>query len=149
MAAQAIGLLEDNGIAPERMSLVATEPFDRDAFTIEPGTKMPEGVAIGATSGIALGALIAGLTTVGALTAGAGLLAAGPIVAAFTGAGVGAVGGGAIGGLIGASMPEHEIRRVRDALDRGSVLVGVDVRRDADRIRELLDQAGADHIGRA
>jgi hypothetical protein len=72
-------------------------------------SKLPEGVAVGATGGGAIGAIAAGLAAVGALAIpGVGILAAGPIVAALAGAAAGGAAGGLIGGLIGLGIPEHE-----------------------------------------
>lgn len=126
-ASAAIHTLEAKGVLPSRMSLIAGKSTKKDAFAIDSHSKLPEGVAIGAGAGGAIGALVAGFTAVGAIaTGGAGLIAAGPIVSALAGAGAGAAGGGAIGGGIGSGFPEHEVKHVQDALEHGSVMVGVE-----------------------
>jgi hypothetical protein len=153
-AAMAVRALEDEGIPGEDISLLIGDNFDRDAFTVETHTKAPEGVAVGAAAGGAVGALIAGLTAVGTVaTGGAGLLVAGPIVAALAGAGAGAAGGGVLGGLVGASIPEHEIKHYEDALSKGSVLIGVSVPDDEDELETLakrtLKKTGAIKVSHA
>lgn len=126
-AAAAVHTLEARGFAAEDISIVAGEAFDKEGFAIDSHSKLPEGVAIGAGTGGAIVALAAGLTAVGALsTGGIGIFAAGPMVAALAGAGAGAAGGGIIGGAIGAAIPEHEVKHYEDAIEKGSVLVGVE-----------------------
>lgn len=153
-AAMAVRALEDEGIPGEDISMLIGDNFDRDAFAVETHTKAAEGVAVGATAGGAVGALIAGLTAVGTVaTGGAGLLVAGPIVAALAGAGAGAAGGGVLGGLIGASMPEHEVKHYEDALSKGSVLIGVSLADDEDELEDIakrtLKKSGAIKVSHA
>ena len=151
-AAAAIHTLEARGFRPDQISLVAGDKVDRDAFAIETHSKLPEGVAIGSMSGAAIGALVAGFTTVGAIaTGGAGLLVAGPLVAAFAGAGVGAAGGGLLGAGIGAAIPEHEVKHYEEALEKGSVLVGVecDDGDQKDEAKDVFKHFDADKIASA
>jgi ferritin-like metal-binding protein YciE len=73
-----------------------------------------------------------------------GLLVAGPIVAALAGAGAGAAAGGVIGGLIGLGIPEHQVKYFQDAIEKGSVLVGVKVPEDREEWAEsILEAHGA------
>lgn len=133
-AARAIDDLIDAGVASRDISVIASDPTVRETFAIETHSKIPEGAAIGAGVGGAVGALIAGFTAVGALaTGGVGLVAAGPLVAALAGAGAGAAGGSAIGGLVGMAIPETEVHFYEDALGKGSVLVGMHYRDKAQR----------------
>jgi hypothetical protein len=151
-AAIAVQTLEAQGIPGEDISLLTVDRFDHDAFTVETHTKAAEGVGVGAASGGALGALIAGLTAVGTIaTGGAGILVAGPLAAALAGAGAGAAAGGVLGGLIGAATPEHEIKHYEDALARGSVLVGVSCNKDEqkDVASRTLKGCGALKVSRA
>lgn len=144
-AGAAIRMLEAKGVKPDAISLLANESVSREAFEIDTHSKLPEGTAIGASGGGAIGALIAGFTAVGTLaTGGAGLIAAGPLVAALMGAGAGAAGGGVVGAAIGAAVPEHEVKVTEDAIAKGSVLVGVECGDDetkslAEDIFERLD----------
>lgn len=138
-AAAAVHSLEARGIPASKFSVLASENVDTDAFAIDSHTKLPEGVAIGAGSGGAIGALVAGLTSVGAIaTGGVGILAAGPLIAAFAGAGAGALGGGAIGGAIGAAIPEHEVKHYQDALEKGSVMIGVEC--DDSDVKDIVEE---------
>src|SRR5690606_19644341 len=103
-AALAVQTLEARGVPGDAISLLTGDRFDRNAFTVETHSKAAGGVGIGAASGGAIGALVAGLTAVGTIaTGGAGILVAGPIAAALAGAGAGAATGGVLGGLIGAA----------------------------------------------
>jgi len=127
-AARAVNALEAQGFSASDISIIASENVDRDAFAVEDGSKMPEGAAVGAGTGGAVGALVAGFTTVGAVaaTGGAGLVVAGPLVSALAGAGAGAAGGGILGGLVGAAVPEHEVKHYESSIGKGSVLVGAE-----------------------
>ena len=151
-AAAAVTTLEARGIPAKDMSVVATEDFDRESFGVETHSKLPEGAAIGAAAGGATLALVAGLTSVGAIaTGGAGLIAAGPLVAALAGAGAGAAGGSALGAAIGAAIPEHEVKHYEDAIEKGSVLVGVQCE-DGDRkdtVKDVFKQFEAEKVSRA
>jgi hypothetical protein len=128
-ALRALRSLETMGFSNKDVDMLVTENSwgsDKD-MTIEENSKAPEGTAIGATTGAALGALAAGLTSVGAIaaTGGLGILATGPIVAAFTGAGAGGTAGGLIGGLVGLGFPEVEAKYVDEELGRGAIMINV------------------------
>lgn len=126
-ALAAINELAAKGVSARDVTVIASESTVSDSFGVDSHSKLAEGTAIGATSGGAIGAIIAGFTTVGAIASGgAGLLVAGPIVAALAGAGAGAAAGGAIGALAGLGFKEHEIKFYEDALEEGSVLLGVE-----------------------
>jgi len=152
-AAIAVHSLEARGISPNDISLIAGDGFDREAFGVDSHSKMPEGVAIGATGGAAIGAVLAGLTAVGAIaaTGGVGLLAAGPLVAALTGAGAGAVAGSVLGGLVGLGIPEHEIKHYENAIEKGSVLVGVHYHNSEQKkiAKEVFDACSAEKVSHA
>ena len=151
-AAVAVHSLEARGISPKDISIIAGDGFDREAFGVDSHSKMPEGVAIGATGGAAIGAVLAGLTAVGAIASGGiGLLAAGPLVAALTGAGAGAVAGSVLGGLVGLGVPEHEIKHYENAIEKGSVLVGVHYKNSEQKkmAHEVFDACSADKVSHA
>lgn len=151
-AAGALESLVENGFDSGDISLVASEEFDHENFGVETHSKLAEGTAIGATAGGATGAVIAGLTAVGAVaTGGAGLVVAGPLVAALAGAGAGAAGGSILGGLIGAAIPEHEIKHYEDAIDKGHVLIGVDCENSdqRDTAKDVFRQFQATKISHA
>jgi len=73
---------------------------------------------------------------------------AGPIAAALAGLGAGGAAGGLIGALVGAGIPEYRAKVYEAGLRGGGILVGVEARDDeeVDRLEELLDQLGAEHI---
>lgn len=148
-AARATQELEANGVLPEKISLVAPETVDRATFEVETHSKLPEGTAVGAAGGGAIGALVAGLTAVGTIgTGGVGLLAAGPLVAAFTGAGAGATGGGILGAIVGSAVPEHEIKHYEQALGEGNLLIGVECEsaEKRDVAKRIFDECNAERI---
>lgn len=125
-AAQAVAALVDGGIPRDDINIVLPQDANLEAFGIKKQTKVGEGAALGGTIGGAVGALVLGFTAVGAIaTGGASLLISGPLIAALAGAGAGAAAGGLVGGLIGLGIPEHEIKYYKEALESGSVLVGV------------------------
>ncbi|MCC5823128.1 MAG: general stress protein [Phycisphaerales bacterium] len=152
-AAHALESLVASGFRKDNISFIASDEFDVDTFGVESGTKVAEGAAIGAGTGGAVGAIVAGLTLVGtvAATGGAGLVVAGPLVAALAGAGAGAAGGGLLGGLVGLAIPEHEIKHYENAIEEGSVLIGVECK-DSDehkRAKDIFERLDADKISNA
>src|ERR1700722_11734820 len=100
LANQAIADLLSAGLTKDEISLIISDKAKAhfSAATKDTGDRAVADTAIGAGTGGALGALLAGLTMAGAiLIPGAQLLVAGPLVAVLTGAGAGA----AVGGLAG------------------------------------------------
>ncbi|MFA9478801.1 hypothetical protein ACERK3_10885 [Phycisphaerales bacterium AB-hyl4] len=151
-AARAVHAVEARGIPADRISVIANDKLDKDAFGVDTHSKLPEGVAIGAGAGGAVGALVAGFTAVGTIvTGGAGLLIAGPLAAALAGAGAGAAGGGILGGLVGVAIPEHEVKHYEDALERGSVLVGVEYETSDQKkvVQDTFDECDAEKVSSA
>ena len=150
-ATAAIFNLENSGISESDISIIANDSYSKDDFAVDEGTKAAEGSIIGAASTGVLAAVVAGLTTVGAVaTGGTGLLIAGPLVAAFAAGGVGAAAGGAVGAIIGAFIPEHEIKFYEDAIKKGSILVGVKYTSDnKDTIKDILEKSGANNVSKA
>jgi hypothetical protein len=150
-AANAVRFLEARGIPSADINMVASDDFNRDGFIVEPHSKAPEGFAIGAAGGGAVGALVAGLTAVGAIAtggAGLGLVVAGPVVAAIVGGGAGATAGSIVGGMLGAAIPEHDIEYYEQALKSGSVLIGVKTenRESKKVVKQALEAAGAEKV---
>jgi hypothetical protein len=151
-AARAVESLVAAGFGHDEISFVASDEFDVDTFGVETHSKMPEGAAIGAGAGGAVGAVVAGMTLVGAVASGGlGLIAAGPIVAALAGAGAGAAGGSVIGGLIGLAIPEHEVKHYEEALEKGHVLVGVECETSDQRktVKDIFNRCNASKISHA
>ena len=144
-ACAAISRLESHGVAPEKIGLIAPEQVRDHLTRIDRKSKAPEGAAIGGATGVALGALAAGLTAVASIAVpGVGLLAAGPLAAALAGAGAGGAAGGAIGGLVGLGLTEHEARFHTSVLKNGGYVVSVssDEPREQKAAREVLSQLG-------
>src|SRR5690606_34822548 len=124
----------------------------KSAFGVETHSKLPEGAAIGAGTGGAIGALVAGFTVVGTLaTGGAGIIAAGPIVAPLAGAGAGATAGAGVGALTGPAIPEDAVKHYENALKEGAVLVGVHTEDSAqcDAAKAVFEEHNADKISTA
>jgi uncharacterized membrane protein len=132
-AVSAIEGLKNQGYTSEEISVIAKDKNDLAYVADETGTKAPEGLAAGATTGGVLGGLTGLLVGIGALAIpGIGpILAAGPIAATLTGAAVGAGAGGLVGGLIGMGIPEDEAERYNSFVKEGHILVLVDS--DAER----------------
>lgn len=150
-AAAAVHSLEARGLDSDRISIIADEAFNQEAFEVDSHTKLPEGVAIGAGAGGAVGALVAGLTAVGTIASGgAGILVAGPLVAALAGAGAGAAGGSIIGGLVGLAIPEHELKHYEKEVRQGGVLVGAECRAgdDPELVERTFKECGAKRVSR-
>jgi hypothetical protein len=148
-AASSVDALEMKGVSRERISVMASDETAEKSLVVAEQTKGSEGAAMGGGLGAAAGALVAGLTSVGTLaTGGAGLLVAGPLVAALTGAGAGAVSGGVLGGLIGLGFSEHEVKHLEDALEKGSVIVAVDMEDadDDDTVEDTFKQYNANEV---
>jgi hypothetical protein len=79
---------------------------------------------------------------------GINLVIAGPIAAALAGAGAGGATGGVIGALIGAGIPEYRAKVYEAGLKTGGILMGVEAKSDEeiDKLEELLDAIGAEHV---
>ncbi|MFY8325667.1 general stress protein [Pseudoalteromonas sp. ZZD1] len=150
-ATLAIYRLEAMGVNEADISIVANNSYTKEDFAVDEGTKAAEGGIVGATSGGVLAAIIGGFTAVGTVASGGvGLLVAGPLVAAFAAGGAGAAVGGTLGAAIGAFIPEHEIKYYEDAIEKGSILVGVKYNSDnKNSIEELLENAGATNVSKA
>ncbi len=145
-------LFDDEKQASEAISALAREGIPEDGFsvivhrdTLHPSdlhleeTDARGGLLNGLAAGATLGAL-AGVLVGGPL----GLLGIGPTAAAVFGAGAGSLYGLFAGGLAGASCPDPVLRRLADAVERGQVLVTVDVEGalHADRAEEILEAHG-------
>lgn len=144
-AADAVANLEMNGFNQKQISVLMSDQVGED-FKLQTKSKLPEGTAIGATTGGAIGAIAAGLTAVGAVVTGGGsLLVSGPLVAALAGAGAGAASGGLVGALAGFGITEHEAKVFADAYDDGKILVAVKCEdKDAQKKAEaVFEKCGA------
>ena len=93
MLETAVDTLRQEGFRATDISVLFPENEGTKDFAHEKGTKAPEGVATGATSGAVIGGGLGWLVGIGALAIpGLGpFIAAGPIVAMLAGAGAGGV----------------------------------------------------------
>lgn len=137
------------GFLESEISLVMSGGVEGD-IGVEGATKAPEGTATGAGSGLLLGGALGWMAGIGALAIpGLGpFIAAGPIMAALSGAAIGSAAGGLTGGLIGMGFSEYEAKEYEGYLKGGHALVSVRVANsdEVDRAKEILDDAGAEHI---
>ena len=149
-ALHAIRLLEEAGVAPTDISLVASSEDLNATVSDEPHSKAPGGFALGAAGGGTLGAIVAGIGAAGSLATGGaslGLLVAGPIATALMGAGAGAAAGSVIGGMIGAAIPETDLKFYENAIKEGSVLIGVKTDDESrEKVTATLESSGAQRI---
>jgi hypothetical protein len=142
--------LKKNGFKNTDISVLMPTPESTKNFAHEKSTKAPEGVTVGATSGLAIGGVLGWLAGIGALAIpGIGpFVAAGPIVAAIAGAGLGGALGGITGALIGLGIPEYEAKRYEALVKEGGMLLSVHVA-DSDlqkKAKEILKVGGAKDI---
>ncbi len=140
--------LLDAGFKKEDISLIVSDKARNAIFpmsTSDVGEKATRGGTAGALWGGAIGALLAGLTTIGSLTIpGVGLLVTGPIIAVLAGAGAGASVGGLSGALINAGFAADEARRYEDEIKAGRAVVIVRTSdENADKARGLLRSINA------
>jgi hypothetical protein len=159
-AVKAVRALENGGFQHEDTSLIANNVADRHSSHVTAGgrghdTEAAEGAGTGATIGAVLGGgagLLAGLGML-AIPGVGPVVAAGPLVALITGAGVGAAAGGILGGLVGMGVPEHEAHYYAEGVRRGGALVTASVPEDqvqrAVDILERYDPADVEQRGAA
>jgi hypothetical protein len=146
----AVDALKTQGFRNTDISVLFSENVGTKDFAHEKGTKAPEGVATGATSGAVVGGTLGWLAGIGALAIpGVGpLIAAGPIIGALTGVGVGGTVGGIAGGLIGLGIPEYEAKRYEGRIKSGNILLSVHADDSAwvNKAERILKDTGADNI---
>jgi hypothetical protein len=146
----AVDELKAHGFRNTDVSVLFSENVGTKDFAHEKGTKAPEGLATGATSGAVIGGTLGWLAGIGALAIpGVGpLIAAGPIIGVLTGVGVGGTVGGIAGGLIGLGIPEYEAKRYEGRIKSGNILLSVhaDDSSWVYKAERILKDTGADNI---
>ena len=156
-AEQAIQDLRTTGIASERVSVMARDPERARDLANETGAEVTTGAATGAGLGAILGGAAGWLVGIGALAIpGVGpILAAGPIAAALgvagttaaAGAGIGVVAGGLVGALTGWGFSEAEARAYQQGVERGDILLAVEVPDDqAGHVEDMFKRHGGDRV---
>ena len=157
-ASRAINDLRSMGVDPSRVSVIARDKEQAREVADQTGAEVATGAATGAGLGALLGGAAGWLIGIGALAIpGIGpIVAAGPIAAALgtagataaAGAGVGIVAGGLIGALTGWGFSEAEAKAYQDGIERGDMLLAVEVPDgdDADRVEDVLKRDGGDRV---
>jgi hypothetical protein len=150
---EAVDHLRSAGFRSTDVSVLFQDNQGTKDFAHEKSTKAPEGATTGGIAGGIAGGVLGWLTGIGALSLpGLGpFLVAGPIVAALAGAGAAGALGGIIGALVGTGIPEYEAKRYEGRIRDGGVLVSVHCDNNdwVKRAKEILTQAGGQHIGAA
>jgi hypothetical protein len=149
-AEAAVDALIKRGYTRDDISVLMSDATKNKEFAVETRTHAADGAGIGGAVGGAVGAVLAAIVAVGTsiVLPGVGLVVAGPIVAALAGAGAGGATGGIIGALIGAGIPEHRAKVYDAGLRGGGILLGVEAKDDddADKLEQLLEDIGAEHV---
>lgn len=146
----AVDRLKGAGFRNTDISVLFPHNQGNKEFAVKNETKLPEGLATGATSGAVVGGTLGWLAGIGALAIpGVGpFIAAGPIMAALAGAGVGGTLGGITGALVGLGLPEYEAKRFAGRIEKGGILLSVhsDNSSWTNRAKEILKETGAEDI---
>ena len=146
----AVDALKAAGFRSTDISVLMPEKVSTKEFAHEKHTKMPEGAATGAGTGVVIGGALGWLAGIGALAIpGVGpFIAAGPLMTALAGAGAGATVGGIAGALVGMGIPEYEAKRYENQINKGGMLLSVhtDSSEWAKRAKEILESTGAQDI---
>ena len=156
-AEQAIQDLRTAGFESQRASVMARDPERARDVAHETGAEVATGAATGAGLGAMLGGAAGWLVGIGApAIPGVGpIVAAGPIAAALgvagttaaAGAGVGLVAGGIGGALTGWGFSEAEARAYQQGVERGDILLAVEVTDDdSGRAEAIFKRRGGDRV---
>jgi hypothetical protein len=149
-AEAAVDAILKRGYTRDDISVLMSDATRTKEFAVQARTHAADGAGIGGALGTAVGAVLAAIAAVGStiILPGINLVIAGPIAAALAGAGAGAVTGGVIGALVGAGIPEYRAKVYEAGLREGGILLGVEAKTDeeVDRLEELLEDIGAEHV---
>jgi hypothetical protein len=150
-AEAALDAILKRGYSRDDISVLMSDATRNKEFAVQTRTHAADGAGIGGAVGGAVGAALAAIAAVGTtivIPPLGGLVIAGPIAAALAGAGAGGATGGIIGALIGAGIPEHRAKVYDAGLRGGGILLGVEAQsdEDVDKLQQLLEDIGAEHI---
>jgi hypothetical protein len=149
-AEAAVDALLKRGFTRDDISVLMSDETRSKHFALQSRTHAADGLGIGAAAGGTVGAVLAAIAAVGStlFLPGLNLVIAGPIAAALAGLGAGGAAGGLIGALIGAGIPEYRAKVYEAGIRGGGILIGVEVHVDEEvnRVEELLDELGAEHV---
>jgi hypothetical protein len=149
-AEAAVDAIIKRGYTRDDISVLMSDATRSKEFAVETRSHAADGAGIGGAIGGAVGATLAAIVAVGTTIAlpGIGIVIAGPVAAALAGLGAGAATGGIIGALVGAGIPEHRAKVYDAGLRSGGILIGVESKSDddADKLEQLLEDLGGEHI---
>lgn len=137
--------LRSAGFSDADISLLFPNEVPGTRVELENTTKAPEGAAIGATTGGAVGAALGWLFALGTIAIpGLGpFIAAGPILAALSGVAAGATVGGLTGTLVGLGIPDYEAKIYERKLQEGQYLISVQCHTEEDsELAEKIFKSG-------
>jgi len=120
-AREVVFALEDAGIGPGDINLIANKVACEEVMQTEGASGVPEGAGFGAAIGGAAG-LLAGLGVL-AIPGLGPVVAAGALAATAVGAVAGAATGGIVGALVKAGIPEEEAQLHCEAVRQGGTMV--------------------------
>ncbi|MFJ1269173.1 hypothetical protein ACD661_11455 [Legionella lytica] len=120
----------DAGYSPQDITVLMSEDSRNKYYNsvlVKEGSKASEGLAVGGTTGAALGGIVGALAALGTslLIPGLGLVVAGPIAAGLAGAGAGGITGGLVGSLIGWGISEDKAKVIETEIQSGGIILGV------------------------
>ncbi|WP_058532984.1 hypothetical protein [Legionella saoudiensis] len=120
----------DAGYSPQDITVMMSEDSRNkyyNSILVKEGSKASEGLAVGGTTGAALGGIVGALAALGTslLIPGLGLVVAGPIAAGLAGAGAGGITGGLVGSLIGWGISEDKAKVIETEIQSGGIVLGV------------------------
>ena len=149
-AEAAVDAIVKRGYTRDHISVLMSDATHSKEFALQTRSHAADGAGIGGAVGGVVGAVLVSIVAVGTtlFLPGINLFIAGPIAAALAGAGAGGATGGVIGALIGAGIPEYRAKVYDTELRGGGILVGVEAQSDEemDRLEELLEDVGAEHV---
>ena len=135
-AEAAVDAILKRGFTREDISVLMSDETRSKHFALQSRTHAADGLGIGAAAGGTVGAVLAAIAAVGStlFLPGLNLVIAGPIAAALAG--------------LGAGIPEYRAKVYEAGIRGGGILIGVASRNDeeVDRIEELLEELGAEHV---
>lgn len=141
--------LQDNGIEQDDISVAMQESVYeeyKDADTEMTDDDVTDGAATGATLG-GIAGLLVGATAITFPVVGP-VITAGTIATVLGSTAVGAGGGALVGALVDMGIPEEQAQTYAKRLEEEGVLIAVetDDEEKANNVKELMAQAGADHV---
>src|SRR5689334_25054675 len=151
-AESAVDALMKRGYNRDDISVLMSDATRSKEFALQTRTHAADGLGIGGAVSRTRGAVLAAIAAVGTtlFLPGINLVIAGPLAAALAGAGAGGAAGGLIGALIGAGIPEYRAKVYEAGIKGGGILIGVEApgeaKEEVDRLEELLNDLGGEHV---